>query len=233
MDIYHQTLPVEALFPLQLCKIYKAKNIINNKIYIGFTTLKLNKRIYKHNNDSTKVYKDKRKKTYFNNAISKYGIESFDWEILYWSFYPFHCKNIMESYYIKLYNSCYRKENGHGYNGTLGGEGGMGNPAFFKNKKHSEETKEKMSLKRKGIKHSKSHVKNLTEATIKRYENRDDKKYYCLVTNVITGSEQTTNNLRRFCLDNNLSYDCMHKVLKGKNKSHKGFIVRYIYRETS
>jgi group I intron endonuclease len=109
--------------------IYCAKNLVNRKLYIGYTTKKLSERIKQHLNKS----KNKKNKHYFylfQEAIRKYGIENFKWEILC------ECSSIqecceMEKFYIKTLNTISPK----GYNLTEGGNGGI----------QSEETKEKIS----------------------------------------------------------------------------------------
>ena len=83
MKIYDQTLPVEALFPLELCCIYKATNTLDNdKPYVGYTIQKLEDRIDQHiikaNIKETKKYR----KPYFAKTINKYGSENFRWEIM-------------------------------------------------------------------------------------------------------------------------------------------------------
>ncbi len=57
--------------------IYKATNLINGKVYIGATSLKLNARIKYHIKDA---YRPDRPKGRFQEAIIKYGIDSFDFE---------------------------------------------------------------------------------------------------------------------------------------------------------
>jgi len=57
--------------------IYKVTNLINNKIYIGQTTGSLEKRKIKHIS-CAKLNSN----IYFHKALNKYGIGSFDWEIL-------------------------------------------------------------------------------------------------------------------------------------------------------
>jgi group I intron endonuclease len=96
--------------------IYKATNIVNNKVYIGFTSLTLDERSSRHranssNNENTKFYK----------SIRKYGWNNFIWEIIYQSLNYEHTLNEMERHFIEEYNS-YKD----GYNSTLGGEGCSG-----------------------------------------------------------------------------------------------------------
>jgi len=134
--------------------VYKIKNVVNGKIYIGQTIRELSDRIKSHFRQS------KNSNTLFSRAIRKYGINSFLWEQL--------CicstkKNLSESetFYINLYKSNHR---GYGYNLTSGGEG-MGGLSPSEEtrkklrivnigKKHTDETKKKMSISQK-IRHQK------------------------------------------------------------------------------
>jgi group I intron endonuclease len=104
--------------------IYKITNKINNKEYIGQSI---------HNDD--KYYGSGK---YIKRAIEKYGTENFEKEIIE------ECSNDIlderEKYWINEYNTF---ENG--YNLTLGGQNG-----WMTGKKHTEETKEKISKKLKG-----------------------------------------------------------------------------------
>jgi group I intron endonuclease len=107
--------------------IYLSTNKINNKKYVGYTTLALEKRIKTH------IYKSRSKSQYFylfKNALRKYGPESFSWEILeYCNSIEECCKK--EKYYIKTLNTI----SPNGYNLTEGGNGGV----------QSYEVKEKIS----------------------------------------------------------------------------------------
>lgn len=109
--------------------IYKAKNVINNKCYIGQTSkcLEVRKKEHLH------------KGYYFYNAIQKYGMDNFKWFVLC------DCDtkkelDEMEFHYIKQYHSHISE---WGYNLTYGGEGTFGY-------KHSKESRLKNSLRNKG-----------------------------------------------------------------------------------
>lgn len=102
----------------------------NGKKYIGQTTNSFEQRKHEHVYDAL----GNKKGMYFHKAIRKYGVEAFDWQTLY------ECDNIedlnkAEIYYIQHYDTF---ENG--YNLTLGG----------RNAPHSEETKRKMSISKRG-----------------------------------------------------------------------------------
>jgi group I intron endonuclease len=172
--------------------IYKITNKINNKSYIGQTIKTLNNRWSSHIRERTN--------TYFHNAIKKYGVDNFTLETLC------ECKtpeilNIMETFYIIIHKS-HRSQNG--YNLTWGGED---NPMNHKDarkkvqlanigKKHSEEskkrmsnakigkisnwkgktpsneTKQKMSNAKKGKQHSICHNTKISESIKKHWEIR-------------------------------------------------------------
>lgn len=115
--------------------VYLAQNKLNGKCYIGKTTKTLNRRKAQH------LYDAKHRNSYFNNAIQKYGIKSFVWEVID------VCKeepmlNKLEKFYIFIFNSF---ENG--YNLTKGGEGISG-------WKHSSDTIQEIVRKNTNKKHS-------------------------------------------------------------------------------
>ena len=98
--------------------IYKYQNKINGHIYIGqsidIETRKKN-HYYASRNEKSSDYNSQ-----FHQAIRKYGIENFDFEILVEiekENYSSELLNNLEKFYIKKYNSF---ENG--YNATEGGE---------------------------------------------------------------------------------------------------------------
>lgn len=97
--------------------IYKITNLINNKIYIGQSThIKTRWKSHQndYNNSNSSGYN-----TMLYNAMRKYGIENFKFEILE------ECNleelNNKECYWIKYYNTYIGFENCNGYNMTLGG----------------------------------------------------------------------------------------------------------------
>lgn len=94
--------------------IYKATNLINNKVYIGQTTKTLEERMKRHKQDSKKL------DTYFYRAIRKYGWENFKWEIIHDNIQTEDELDNLEAYYISLYDSFDNKEKG--YNTQSGGK---------------------------------------------------------------------------------------------------------------
>lgn len=76
--------------------IYKITNKINGKEYIG-QSIHPEKRLWEHKNHA----KNEMDNYPIHNAIAKYGIENFDFDILEWT----EDYDNMESYYIKKYNT--------------------------------------------------------------------------------------------------------------------------------
>lgn len=95
--------------------IYKFTNKHNNKVYIGQTSLDPNIRYRSHVNSSYNV-KSNDYDCVIHRAIRKYGIDSFDFEIVE----EIDNKHLdaREVYWIKFYNSYF-----NGYNMTIGGNG--------------------------------------------------------------------------------------------------------------
>ena len=94
--------------------IYIIKNSINNKVYIGQTTLSMEDRWKTHLKPSVSKQRGSYK---IYNAMNKYGKENFYCELLEENI-PVEELNDREIYYIEKYNSF---ENG--YNSTKGGDG--------------------------------------------------------------------------------------------------------------
>lgn len=78
--------------------IYKITNLINNKVYIGLTTLTLAKRWNAHKAVS------KYKNSHLYQSIRKYGVQNFIIEEID-STDNFKKLGELERYYIKLYDS--------------------------------------------------------------------------------------------------------------------------------
>lgn len=118
--------------------IYKITNIINNKVYIGQD--KNNKPNYLGSGNLIK------------RAIKKYGKENFIKEILC-TCDTIEDLNIKERFYIEKYRSTDKEL---GYNISVGGTNGT-----MLNRKHSDETKEKIRISSLGKKKSEEHCKNI------------------------------------------------------------------------
>ena len=134
--------------------IYKTTNTVNNKIYVG-------KHQTENINDSylgSGVSLEK--------AIKKYGKKFFIKEILY----IFDNEEEMNLKEIELVTEEFikRKDN---YNKSLGGEGGSN----FKGKKHTDETKQKLSEINKGKTHSEETKAKISDANRKRVLSEETK----------------------------------------------------------
>ena len=97
--------------------IYKATNLINNKIYIGQTINTLEYRMSQHIRDAANP---NRKTVYFHNALRKYGAENFKFEIIDTANTQDEL-NEKERYWIAYYKSNQRE---FGYNEDSGGKSG-------------------------------------------------------------------------------------------------------------
>ena len=126
--------------------IYKITNLINDKIYIGLTTQKINRRWTQHKSKSkTNITTEP-----FLNAIRKYGEENFLVEVIDKA-NNLKELNKKEKYWINYYNS---NNNKIGYNVLSGGK-------FCS---FNENTKKRMSMAHKGKKLSEEHKKNISKA---------------------------------------------------------------------
>jgi len=115
--------------------IYKITNKTNGRIYIGQTIRPINERIYGHIADSKRDRKE-RCRSKIHKSIFKHGIDNFIFEIIDTALSQDEL-NIKEIYFINLYRS---NIDNIGYNLLSGGK---------QNGKHSEETKNKISLSSK------------------------------------------------------------------------------------
>jgi group I intron endonuclease len=104
--------------------VYKAINNINKKIYIGQTWGYLSSRISKHVHSSGCVY--------FHNALLKYGLKNFTWEILFES----DNQENLDLEETRLIDHFKSNDKNFGYNLRAGGSCG----------KFNEKSKEKMRL---------------------------------------------------------------------------------------
>jgi group I intron endonuclease len=129
----------------------------NNKKYYGKTIQTFHRRRKLHENAANKG-----SSKLFARALRKYGPENFVWKII--ESYEYDSKqnlinklNEREIYWIEK-EKTYLSYNG--YNMTRGGDGGT----CFEGKKHTTESKLKMSESHKGKKFSETHKRNLSES---------------------------------------------------------------------
>ena len=97
--------------------IYCFTNKINNKKYVGQTINDNNVR-YNQHMFSAKYESDSQYNTPIHSAIRKWGIENFDYKILAYDIEDIDILNMLEQYYIDLYNC----QVPNGYNIESGGK---------------------------------------------------------------------------------------------------------------
>lgn len=150
--------------------IYKAVNKVNNKVYIGLTTNTLRKRIRGHVSDSCK------NKTIFGRAIRKYGIDNFEFSIIF-VLLKNDLKTLQQYEYlfIKEYNSSIIRKDGYGYNMTNGGQFGDSETASYYNKKRVKEGKHIFQTK-KFIELKKEVSEKLIKEGKHNFQSEDNKK---------------------------------------------------------
>lgn len=146
--------------------VYMATNKTNGRRYIGMSTKTLEQRKKLH------VYDDG---TYFHKAVTKYGIDGFEWKVLCNQCTDMDALRDKEKYFIKEYNTYL----GDGYNLTEGGDSGnglsgedhwsYGKPSTFRGKEHTEESKQLIREKRskqvmrKGWNHTEETKRKISE----------------------------------------------------------------------
>ena len=198
--------------------IYKATNKINGKVYIGQTVRSLQERMAEHARHT---------QTTFDRALKKYGLDAFDIEQID-STDSVDELNQKEIYWIEFYNCVVP----NGYNMCEGGGNtkgfhhkeeskrkmaeikstsywGENNPFFGKT--HSEEARQKMSAKRKGMAH-------LTPEAIQKVR---ASHYKAKVRNIDTG--EVFDSVKEAALKYGLKDTHITRVCKGHRKRTGGF----------
>ena len=160
--------------------IYMFTNKVNNKKYIGQTISEKN-RYYYH------FYKGAKECQYFHAAISKYGKDNFDYEVLYRSELFEDTKenkrlikktlNDKEQFFIKKYNTVDREK---GYNITIGGDGTPGHKVSnnHKQKLHNLYIGTHYESKQKGIHRDNLNAVKANLRKINYYKHRVFMKQY-------------------------------------------------------
>lgn len=127
--------------------IYKIENTVNGKLYIGQTTTSFKKRKTQHLSD---LRHTRHGNCHLQNSFNKYGESIFDFKILNWA-NSLEELNNLETYYLKAYD-CFDREKG--YNIREGGN----------NRKHSMESRIRMSIAQKGRTITSEHRQKLSLA---------------------------------------------------------------------
>jgi len=128
--------------------IYSLTNKINKKVYIGQTIRPIIKRWYSH------VHQSKHKNYPICNAIKKYGKDNFFIDEIE------TCKISKLDEKEKFWIEQYKSEVPNGYNIKKGGNTTRGKDSIWWGKKHSKETKQKMSQSHIGENNSNTNLKN-------------------------------------------------------------------------
>jgi len=143
---------------MNIYTIYKATNIHNGKVYIGFSK-HWPQRINGHNYD--RRYGKSSHKAFYN-AIQKYGWDSFEWEAIYQSRDFEHTLTEMEPYFINQYRSWVGFEDSNGYNITRGGEGTTG---WKRSPELIEQHRQQMRGRKQSPEHVEKRMKKLREGS--------------------------------------------------------------------
>ena len=168
----------------------------SNKRYVG-KTVRFTTRLRQHRCAS------KQKKTYFYNAIRKYGWENFTKLIL--EIFPYGVTDDIMSEREKYYILKYKTFGQSGYNLTIGGDG---SPGY----KHSEEAKNKLQV----ISRERGLMKKLLAKNI---QTRNEYVFESRAEAMRQLTKMTGEKISRFHIT-----DCF----KGVQKTHKGFTFKYI-----
>ena len=180
----------------------------SGKSYIGYTK-DYNKRCAVHRQPASGCIA-------FYRAIQLYGWDSFDHEILAENL-SFDQATALEIQLIAEHGTLAPG----GYNLRAGGQGS----------EWSEESRRRVSEKRKGMKFS-----DKTRAIMSAQRKGRDKgkpkpgvsaaQSLTWVLTTPTGEELIITNLTKFCKQNGLTQPCMIAVAKGKQKQHRGWLCR-------
>lgn len=147
--------------------IYKFRNKINGKYYIGKTSKSVRTRIIQHMTNSKPW--TKAKKSYFQKALNKYGFENFEFSIIENNIKDESLLNLREIYWIGYYKSDQKE---FGYNMTPGGEGNT-------NKNFNKCNIERLRLINLGSKRSQYSKELMSYISKQRFKNEEYKSKVC------------------------------------------------------
>lgn len=201
--------------------VYLITNQVNGKVYVG-SSISIQCRIQQHRG---KLRKNKHTNIHLQAAWNKYGEEAFVFEKL--ESLPIQFLKLREAYWISAFDAC---DDLVGYNKTTQ------TTAPMLGKKHSVETKSKISKRFSGKNHpfygkkfSIEHVeklrlshlgKVLSKETIAKRTEKQSKEYKVIAPN---GTVIIFKNLHKFCRDNQLHLRSMYKLFANKRNKHKGY----------
>ncbi len=206
--------------------IYKATNRLNGKVYIGQTINNLKDRKADHIN---KANNHPDRNNHFCNALRKYGVDSFNWEVIC------ICPNIdslneREQYYISYYNAI--KD---GYNLTTGGLNYIVSDESRKKmskaslgRKVSTKTREKMREASLGRTFSKETREKLRQSNLGKIRTPETRKNISLAN---LGRKHTPESIEKMSGKNNHNYGKKHSE-KTRERISKAKLGHSVSRET-
>jgi hypothetical protein len=220
--------------------IYKATNLVNDKVYIGFDSKWPNrKEKHKYNSVNPKYagyY------SHFYCAIRKYGWENFQFDVLYQSKDKDHTLSEMERHFITEHKSFYGFEDCNGYNMTLGGEGFFGsegnakkefqlidpdgNIITIKNlRKFCREKGLTFTVILQVCKGGRKYANGYRNINFPDYVPRPEREYRLLTpeNDVIV-----IKNMIVFSEESGLNLECLRKLFRGNIKSYRGYSVALV-----
>ena len=197
--------------------VYRITNKKNGKSYIGFTSKSVDQRWSEH------VYWALHRNSHYriHAAIRKYGPENFEQYVLAEGSDENYVLNTLEPKFIAEYNT-----QKNGYNTLPGG-------SERQSLRHSDETKQKMSLHNRWRGKSRSGQNNpmygkhhtdgakLVMSMKRRGKATHTKKFIVAFPD---GTKQHIDNLAAFCREHGLDKNSMSSVANGRYHTHKGFI---------
>lgn len=188
--------------------IYAIINLVNGKRYIGQSRQGLARRKGEHIHRFDLGERDHK----LYQAMRKYGIENFKFEILCHAMKAEHLDDL-ERHFIEQFNSFQR-----GYNMTCGGDS------------VSDETRAKLSAVLKG--REAPWARNTIEirrrngtlyGCVRNDKGADHARSKAYLVRLPSGKECIVKGLRQFCRENALDHASMLAILSGRQRSHKGF----------
>lgn len=195
---------------MDIYSIYKITNRVNDKVYIGFTSKRnVNRRWTEHKSISRNPQDPNH--YYIHRAMNKYGVDNFVFEVIYQSKDRDYTLKKMEPLFIDLYQAEYNLAEG-GDAPFLGRKHSAETIEQFKTRRHTEDTKARMSKTRKGMIRTEEHCENMSKAN-------------GLTWNVVhpDGTTEVIYSLQKFCREHGLGASHMSKVARGLQDNHKGY----------
>lgn len=215
--------------------LYKIRNVVNDKVYIGQSTQKTQQRLFEHR---SKLRSNVHENIHLQRAWNKYGEDAFEFVVIQET----SCLrelNDLEEQYIARYKSLNRK---FGYN-IRGG----GNNRFL-----SEDTKKKISQSKLGVSiHTAESRKKISDAQTGKIHSVESRRKRSKKLKGIVWSESVINswilghrkgvpyptlqapngqiytltNATQFAMEHNLSQQSISRLANGRVKQYKGWTV--------